>query len=416
MVNDVSEMPEAWIIDAARTPRGIGKPGVGALSSVHPQRILSTVLQALEKRSGLTTGDIDDVIVGCFSQVGRQGGCIARLSVLDAGWGDEPPGFTVNRYCGSGLTAVNLAVMGICSGAQKLLISGGVEQMSGVPSVAAPTPFDCGNTHLRAQHAQTHQGICADLVASIEGITREELDSFAYHSQQRAAAAMKEGAFSRSIVPVHNDDGTLALDKDEYPRPATTRERLAGLKPAFEGMMDLSVEPGGPTYRQLLRRDYGDVRVAHVHHAGNSSGIVDGAGAVVLASSAYAKAKGLKPRARIRAITTSGGSPELMLNAPAPAARKALKSAGMTTDDIDLIEINEAFAVVPLKFMREMDVDHSKVNVVGGAIALGHPIGATGAILLGTLLDELERRDLTTGLVTMCTGGGMAPCTIIERI
>ena len=415
-MSGVSAVPEAWIIDAARTPRGIGKPGVGALSSVHPQRILSTVLQALEKRSALATDDIDDVIVGCFAQVDKQGGCIARLSVLDAGWGDEPPGFTVNRYCGSGLTAVNLAVMGIWSGAQNLVISGGVEQMSGVPSVAAPTPFDCGNVHLRAQHAQTHQGICADLIASIEGFTREELDSFAFQSQQRAAAAMKDGAFSRSIMPVHHHDGTLALGMDEYPRPATTMERLAGLKPAFEGIMDLPVEPGGPTYRQLVQTDYGGVRVSHVHHAGNSSGIVDGAGAVVLASPAYAKAKGLKPRARIRAIAASGGSPELMLNAPAPAARKALKSAGMTMDDIDLIEINEAFAVVPLKFMREMHLDHGKVNVVGGAIALGHPIGATGAILLGTLLDELERRDLTTGLVTMCTGGGMAPCTIIERI
>lgn len=415
-MNDVSEMPEAWIIDAARTPRGIGRPGVGALSSVHPQRILATVLQELEKRSGLITRDIDDVIIGCFSQVGMQGGCIARLSVLDAGWGEEPPGFTVNRYCGSGLTAVNLGIMGIWSGAQNLVIAGGVEQMSGVPSVAAATPFDCGNRHLRKQHAQTHQGICADLVASLEGITREELDSFAYHSQRRAAAAMKEGAFSRSIVPVYDDDGTVALEKDQYPRPTTTMERLAGLKPAFEDMMDRPVDTHGPSYRQLLQRDYGDVRVAHVHHAGNSSGIVDGGGAVVLASPSYAKAHGLKPRACIRSIATSGGSAELMLNAPAPAARKALKSAGMTTADIDLIEINEAFAVVPIKFMREMDVDHSKVNVVGGAIALGHPIGATGAILLGTLLDELERRDLTTGLVTMCTGGGMAPCTIIERI
>ena len=409
-------MSEAWIIDAARTPRGIGKAGSGALSSVHPQRILSTVLKALEARNGLTTRDIDDVIVGCFAQTAQQGGCIARQSVLDAGWGAEPPGFTVNRYCGSGLTAVNLGVMGIWSGAQNLVIAGGVEQMSGVPSVAAPTLFDCGNAHLRALHAQTHQGICADLIASIEGITREQLDSFAYHSQQRAAAAMNAGAFSRSTVPVYHDDGALALDKEEYPRPATTLERLASLQPAFEGMMDVALDAEGLTYRQLLERDYKDVGVVHVHHGGNSSGIVDGAGAVVLASPDYAKAHGLKPRARIRAIATAGGSPELMLNAPAPAARKALRSAGMTINNINLIEINEAFAVVPLKFMRDMDVDHSKVNTVGGAIALGHPIGATGAILMGTLLDELERRDLTTGLVTLCTGGGMAPCAIIERV
>jgi acetyl-CoA C-acetyltransferase len=408
-------MPEAWIIDAARTPRGIGKAGTGALSSVHPQRILSTVLKALEARNGLTTRDIDDVIVGCFAQTAKQGGCIARQSVLDAGWGAEPTGFTVNRYCGSGLTAVNLAVMGIWSGAQHLVIAGGVEQMSGVPSVAAPTLFDCGNAHLRALHAQTHQGICADLIASIEGITREQLDSFAYYSQQRAAAAMKAGAFSRSTVPVYHDDGALALDKEEYPRPATTLERLASLNPAFEGMTDVALDAEGLTFRQLLERDYKDVELVHVHHGGNSSGIVDGAGAVVLASPDYAKAHGLKPRARIRAIATAGGSPELMLNAPAPAVRKALRSAGMTINNIDLIEINEAFAVVPLKFMRDMDVDHSKVNTVGGAIALGHPIGATGAILMGTLLDELERRDLTTGLVTLCTGGGMAPCAIIER-
>lgn len=408
-------MPEAWIIDAARTPRGIGKSGTGALSSVHPQRILATVLKALEARNGLTTRDIDDVIVGCFAQTAGQGGCIARQSVLDAGWGAEPTGFTVNRYCGSGLTAVNLGVMGIWSGAQNLVIAGGVEQMSSVPSVATPTLFDCGNSHLRALHAQTHQGICADLIASIEGITREELDTFAYHSQRRAAAAMAEGAFSRSTVPVYRDDGTLALDKEEYPRPGTTVERLAALKPAFEGMIDLALDTDGLTYRQLLARDFGEVRISHVHHGGNSSGIVDGAAAVVIASPAYAKANALKPRARIRAIATAGDSPELMLNAPAPAARKALRSAGMAISDIDLIEINEAFAVVPLKFMRDMDVDHAIVNTVGGAIALGHPIGATGAILVGTLLDELERRDLTTGLVTLCTGGGMAPCAVIER-
>jgi acetyl-CoA C-acetyltransferase len=407
---------EAWIIDAARTPRGVGRRGKGALSAVHPQRILSTVLQALAQRNGLLTDDIDDVIIGCFAQVDQQGGCVARQAILDAGWGSAPTGFTVNRYCGSGLTAVNQGVMGIWSGAQHLVIAGGVEKMSGVPSVSAPTLFDCGNEHLRALHAQTHQGICADLVAAIEGFTREDLDSFASSSQQRTAAAIAEGAFARSTVPVYHDDGRLALDREENPRPATTMERLAELKPAFAEMLDVPLDGRGLTYRQLLARDYADVRVTHVHHGGNSSGIVDGAGAVVLASPEYAKANGLKPRARVRAISVAGDSPELMLNAPAPAARKALRSAGMTMDDIDLVEINEAFAVVPLKFMRELDVDHAKVNVVGGAIALGHPIGATGAILVGTLLDELERRDLATGLVTLCTGGGMAPATIIERL
>lgn len=409
-------MREAWIIDAARTPRGIGKAAQGALSAIHPQRILSTVLKLLAERNGLTTDDIDDVIIGCFAQTAAQGGCIARQSVLDAGWGAKPPGFTVNRYCGSGLTAVNQAVMGIWSGAQDLVIGGGVEQMSSTPSVSALTLFDCGNPHLRALHAQTHQGICADLIASMEGVSREELDTFAYHSQKRAAAAIQAGAFAHSTVPVYHDDGTLALDKEEYNRPGTTIERLAALKPAFEGMLDLALDSNGLTYRQLLERDYSDVKVSHVHHGGNSSGIVDGAGAVVLASPEYAKAHGLKPRARVRAIATAGGSPELMLDAPAPAARKALQSAGMTVDDIDLFEINEAFAIVPLIFMRELGVDHAKLNVVGGAIALGHPIGATGAILVGTVLDELERRDLSTGLVTLCTGGGMAPAAIIERI
>ena len=409
-------MREAWIIDAARTPRGIGKPEVGALYSVHPQRILSTVLKALQDRTGIIPADVDDVVIGCFAQIDQQGGCIARQSVLDAGWGDRTPGFTVNRYCGSGLTAVNQAVMGIWSGAQDLVVAGGIEQMSGVPSVSAPTLFDCGNLHLRALHLQTHQGICADLVATIEGITREDVDSFAYQSQQRAAAAIEEGAFSKSTVPVHRDDGTLALATEQYPRPSTTIERLAQLKPAFEDMMDVPLDADGLTYREMLKRDYGDVQISHVHHGGNSSGIVDGAGAVVLASPDYAKANDLRPRARIRAIATAGDSPELMLNAPAPAARKALEAAGMTMDDVDLVEINEAFAVVPIKFMRDLNVDHSKVNVVGGAIALGHPIGATGAILVGTLLDELERRDLSTGLVALCTGGGMAPCAIIERI
>jgi acetyl-CoA C-acetyltransferase len=409
-------MPEAWIIDAARTPRGIGRADKGALSSVHPQRILSTVLKALAERNSLETDDIDEVIVGCFAQTGAQGGCIARQAVLDAGWGAKPPGFTVNRYCGSGLTAVNQAVMGIWSGAQDLVIGGGVEQMSSTPSVSGPTLFDCGNIHLRSLHAQTHQGICADLIASIQGVSREKLDRFAYDSQQRAAAAIEAGAFERSTVPVYHDDGTLALDKEEYNRPATTIEKLASLNPAFEGLLDFALSSDGLTYRQLLKRDYRDVDVVHVHHGGNSSGIVDGAGAVVLASPDYAKAHGLKPRARIRAVATAGSSPELMLDAPAPAARKALQAAGMTIDDIDLFEINEAFAIVPIIFMRELGIDHAKVNVVGGSIALGHPIGATGAILVGTLLDELERRDLSTGLVTLCTGGGMAPAAIIERI
>ena len=407
---------EAWIIDAARTPRGVGRPGKGALSAVHSQRILSTVLQELAQRNRLLTDDIDDVIIGCFAQVDQQGGCVARQAILDAGWGSAPTGFTVNRYCGSGLTAVNQGVMGIWSGAQHLVIAGGVEKMSGVPSVSAPTLFDCGNEHLRALHAQTHQGISADLVAAIEGFTREDLDSFAYSSQQRTAAAIAEGAFVRSTVPVYHDDGRLALDREENPRPATTKERLAELKPAFAEMLDVPLDESrldlsSAAGAGLCRRS-GCSCAPRRQFVGHRRWCRCGCSGLA----GYAKANGLKPRARIRAISVAGDSPELMLNAPAPAARKALRSAGMTMDDIDLVEINEAFAVVPLKFMRELDVDHAKVNVVGGAIALGHPIGATGAILLGTLLDELERRDLATGLVTLCTGGGMAPATIIERL
>lgn len=409
-------MREAWIIDAARTPRGIGKAGTGALASIHPHRILSTVLKAIAVRNDIQTDDIDDVIIGCFAQSGPQRDCIARLAALDAGWGNATPGVTVNRYCGSGLTAVNQAVMGIWSGAQDLVVAGGVEQMSSAPSVSTLTLFDCGNTHLRDLHAQTHQGICADLIATIEGVSREELDLFSVQSQQRAAMAIEKKAFARSIVPVFRDDGSVALETEEYNRPDTSLERLSALKPAFAEMIDMPLDDQGLTYRQLVRREFGDLEVSHVHHGGNSSGIVDGAAALILASPEYANTHGLKPRAKVRAVTTVGSSPELMLDAPAPAARKALRIAGMTPDDIDLFEINEAFAIVPLMFMRELCIDHAKVNVNGGSIALGHPIGATGAIILGTLLDELERQDLETGLATLCTGAGMAPAAIIERM
>jgi acetyl-CoA C-acetyltransferase len=298
---------------------------------------------------------------------------------------------------------------------QQLVVTGGVEQMSALPSIADPSFLDCGNRHLRTLRQQTHQGICADMIATVGGITRAELDDFAYHSQQRAGAAIESGAFAHSNVPVFHDDGQLALDREQYPRPSTTRAALAELKPFFAQMMDLPLDDDGLTYRKILAARFGDLALTHVHHAGNSSGIVDGAAAVVLATPDYARAHGLKPRARIRAIATVGSSPEYMLDGPADAARKALETAGMTIDDIDLVEINEAFAVVPVKFMRELGIDHSKVNVAGGSIALGHPLGATGAILIGTLLDELERRDLTTGLATLCSAGGMAPCAIIER-
>lgn len=410
-------MTEAWIIDTARTPRGIGKVGKGALAEVHPQRLLSTVLTALGKRNNLNTDEVDDVIAGCGSQVGKQGACIARMAALDAGWSNLATGFSIDRFCGSALTAVQLGAMGIMSGMQNLVISGGVESMSYGSTQRGGLPtMDRDNLHLRAIHPQPHQGVCADLIATLEGITREDTEKLAVESQKRADNAIKNGYFNKSVVPVYHDDGSVALDREEFPRPQTTLEGLAQLKPAFTELYQYPLNEEGLTYRKLVEAAYPDVKIDFIHHAGNSSGVVDGASGVVLASPEYAKAHGLKPRARIITVATSGDSPELMLNAPGSAARKALKQAGMTLGDIDLMEVNEAFAVVPLKFMRDLNVDPEKVNVNGGAMALGHPIGATGAMLLGTLLDELERRDLATGLVTMCTGGGMAPCTIIERI
>ncbi|HUD50070.1 acetyl-CoA C-acetyltransferase [Parvibaculum sp.] len=411
-------MKEAWIIDAARTPRGVGKVGKGALTEVHPQRILSTVLKALGERNNLDSDDIDDVIAGCGTQSGKQGACIARMAALDAGWKNTAPGFSLDRFCGSGLTAVNLAAMGVMSGMQDLVVAGGVESMSHgstLPRTGGAT-IDSHNLHLREIHPQPHQGICADLIATLEGISREDTDKLAYESQRRADHAIRNGHFAKSLVPVYHDDGTLALDKEEFPRPGTTLESLAGLKPAFAAMYEFPLDEEGLTYKKLVQKNYPDVVINHIHHAGNSSGVVDGAGAVVIASPEYAKAHGLKPRARIISVATAGDSPELMLNAPVPATKKALQIAGMTLKDIDLIEINEAFAVVPLKFMRDLNVDPAIVNVNGGAMALGHPIGATGAIILGALLDELERRDLNVGLATLCAAGGMAPATIIERM
>jgi acetyl-CoA C-acetyltransferase len=409
-------MQEAWIIDAARTPRGIGKYGKGALSSVHPQRILATVLKALAERNNLNTSEVDDVIAGCGSQIGKQGSCIARMSALDAGYDTKAPGFSLDRFCGSGLTAVNLGAMGIMSGMQNLIVAGGVESMS-YGSTLTPKPFiDSENMHLRNLHPQPHQGICADLIATLEGFSREDTEKLAVESQRRADHAIKHGYFARSLVPVYHEDGSVALDREEFPRPQTTLEGLASLKPAFEAMYNAPLDEEGNSYRKLVEATYPDVKITHIHHAGNSSGVVDGAGAIVLASPEYARAHGLKPRARIRAIANAGDSPELMLNAPVPAAKRALALAGMTIRDIQLFEINEAFAVVPMKFMRDLGVDPSIVNVNGGAMALGHPIGATGAMILGTLLDEMERRDLSVGMATLCAAGGMAPATIIERM
>ena len=411
-------MADALIIDACRTPRGIGKAGKGGLSGIHPQQLGATVLRALAARTGIDTADVDDIIWGTAAQVGPQSGDLGRMSALDAGYDVRASGVTLDRFCGSGITSVNMAAHAIMSGAEDLVIAGGTEMMSmeGRRSGNGPFMMDGGNLRLRARHPQSHQGVCADAVATLEGISRDDVDQLGLESQKRAAAAIAGGHFDKSLVPVHREDGSLALDKEEYPRPQTTREGLAALKPAFTALADYPIDDKGTTYRGLILQQYPDLAINHVHHAGNSSGVVDGSAAVLLASPAYARAHGLKPRARVVATANMGDSPTLMLNAPVPATRKVLAKAGLTVDDIDLFEINEAFAVVAEKFIRDLKLDRDKVNVNGGSIALGHPIGATGSILIGTVLDELERRDLKRGLVTMCTGGGMAPAIIIERV
>jgi acetyl-CoA C-acetyltransferase len=410
-------MAEALIIDACRTPRGIGKAGKGALSDIHPQQLGAAVLRALAERTGINTGDIDDIIWGTSAQVGPQSGDMGRMSALDAGYDIRASGVTLDRFCGSGITTVNMAAASIMAGQEDLVIAGGTEKMSmQVRRGDGPMMMDSGNLRLRARHPQSHQGVCADAVATLEGISREDTDKLALTSQQRAAHAIQNGHFDKSLVPVYREDGSLALDKEEYPRPQTTLEGLAALKPAFPAVADFVLDDKGTTYRKLILDKYPDLEINHIHHAGNSSGVVDGSGALLLASPAYAKSHGLKPRARVVAMANMGDSPTLMLNAPVPAARKVLAKAGLTEADIDLWEINEAFAVVAEKFIRDLKLDREKVNVNGGSIALGHPIGATGSILIGTLLDELERRDLKRGLVTMCAAGGMAPAIIIERV
>ena len=410
-------MTEAWIIDACRTPRGIGKAGKGALWDVHPQQLGATVLKALAERNKLDTKEVGDIIWGTSSQVGPQGGDLGRMSALDAGYDVRSSGVTIDRFCGSGISAVNFAAACIMSGMEDLVIGGGTEMMSmGGRRGDGPMIMDNGNMRLRLHHPQTHQGVCADAIATLEGISREALDEAGYVSQQRADVAIKEGRFKKSLIPVYKEDGTLALDHDEYPRPQTTREGLAALKAAFPALANAPLDDKGTTYLSLILQAYPDLKIEHVHHAGNSSGVVDGSGAVLLASADYAKAHGMKPRAKIRAMANMGDRPELMLNAPVPAAKKVLEKAGLKKEDIDLWEINEAFAVVSEKFQRDLDLDRYKVNVNGGSIALGHPIGATGAILIGTVLDELERRGKQFGLVTMCAAGGMAPAVIIERI
>ncbi|HEV7691061.1 MAG TPA: acetyl-CoA C-acetyltransferase [Hyphomonadaceae bacterium] len=412
-------MTDALIIDACRTPRGIGRIGKGALADIHPQQLGATVLKAIAERNHINTADVDDVIWGTSSQVGKQSRDLGRMAALDAGFDTRASGVTIDRFCGSGISSVNFAASTIMSGMSDLVIAGGTEMMSFTTSQADPKNpqmMDAGNLRLRARHPQSHQGVCADAIATLENIPRADLDALALESQVRADRAIREGRFSKGVVPVMKEDGSLALDHEEFPRPQTTMEGLAGLKPAFEAMAEAPLNERGDTYGGMIRQVYPDLKIKHVHHAGNSSGVVDGAAAVLLASPDYARKHGLKPRGRVLAMANMGDSPTLMLNAPVPAARKVLEKAGLTIDDIDLFEINEAFAVVAEKFIRDLKLDRDKVNVNGGAMALGHPIGATGSILIGTLLDELERRDLKRGLVTMCAAGGMAPAIIIERV
>jgi len=406
---------EAWIIDAVRSPRGKGKE-TGALHNVHPQRVLAQVLNGLRDRNNLDTSDVDDVIMGCGAGSGDHSMDIARMAALDAGWSLDAPGVTLNRFCGSGQQAVNFAAMGILSGMQDIVVAGGVESMSR-PSPMHVDGFTANNQHLTDQFAMVPQGISADLIATIEGFSRQDCDELAEESQRRAAIAINEGRFENSLIPIFHNDGTLALAVDEHPRPGTTLADLTKLSPSFEQMGAYKKDPAGLSIDQTAMLAYPHVKaINHVHHGGNSSGVVDGAAAVLVTSPDYAKAHGLKPRARIIMTAVAGTEPVIMLTAPGPAAQRVLKKAGMTFNDIDLLEVNEAFAAVVLKFLKDTGVSLDKVNVNGGAMALGHPIGATGAMLIGTLIDELERRDLSTGLITMCTGGGMGTATIIERI
>ncbi len=407
-------MSEAYIIDACRTPRGIGKQGKGSLAHLHPQHLGSTVLKALQERNGFDTADVDDVVWGTSSQVMEQSGDIGRMSALDAGYDMKASGVTLDRFCGSGITSANIAAASVKAGLEDLVVSGGTEMMS-LPKKGM-LPMGAGNAHLQEIHPQSHQGVCADAIATLEGIDRETLDALAVETQNRAEVAIKEGRFDKSLVPVFNLDGTLALDREEFPRPGTTMESLATLAPSFPMVADYRHSDDAKTFRELINQKFPDLDIQHVHHAGNSSGVVDGSAAILWASEDYTKAHGLTPRARIAAMANMGDDPTLMLNAPVPAARKVLEKAGMTVDDVDIFEINEAFAVVSEKFQRDLDLDREKVNVNGGAMALGHPIGATGAILINTALDELERQDKQVGLITMCAGGGMAPAIIIERV
>ena len=402
-------MPDAFIYDHVRTPRGRGKVD-GALHEVTALNLASQTLGAIKSRNNLDTALVDDVVMGVVDPVGEAAADIARTAALVAGYGDSVAGVQINRFCASGLDAVNFAAAQIMSGQQELAVGGGVESMSrvGIGSAGGAWAVD---PSIAVAHYFLPQGVSADLIATKYGFSRDDVDAYAVESQKRAATAWQEGRFERSVVPVKDVNGMTILAKDEHMRPETTMQSLAALQPSFVQMGEL----GG--FDAVAIQAHPEVEfINHVHHAGNSSGIVDGAAAVLIGSKQAGEMIGLKPRARIRAFANIGSDPALMLTGPIDVTKKALKTAGMQLSDIDLIEINEAFASVVLRFLQAFKLDTSNVNVNGGAIAMGHPLGATGAIILGTLVDELERRNLTTGLVTLCIGAGMGTATIIERL
>jgi acetyl-CoA C-acetyltransferase len=399
---------EAMIFDAIRTPRGKGKRD-GSLHEVKPVTLLAGVLQELQRRLDFDTGEVDDVVMGCVTASGEQGSCIAKTAALAAGWDWKVPGFQLNRFCASGLEAVNLAAQKVRSGWEDLVVAGGIESMSRVPMGSDRGAWAC-DPQTSIDTAFIPQGISADLIATLEEFSRDEVDEFALQSQKKAAAARESGRFKKSVVPVKDAIGDVILDHDEFIKPHTTREGLAALKLSFDKVGEMG-------YDAVAIRRYPQVeRIRHVHTAGNSSGIVDGSAAVLIGTEKKGKALGLKPRARIVAAALSGADPTIMLTGPMPAARKALEKAKLKINQIDLFEVNEAFAVVPMKFMKELGVPEEKVNVNGGSIAMGHPLGATGAMILGALIDELERRKLRYGLATLCVGGGMGIATIVERL
>jgi acetyl-CoA C-acetyltransferase len=401
-------MTEAYIFDAVRTPRGKGKKD-GSLHEVKPITLLTTLLHALAERNNLDTSKVEDLVLGCVTPIADQGGDIAKTAAIAAGWSDNVSGVQINRFCASGLEAVNLAAMKIRSGWEDLVVAGGVESMSRIAmgSDGGPWALD-PQTNMKAGFVP--QGVGADLIATLDGYSRNDVDQFAAHSQAKAAAAQAEGRFDQSIIPVKDGAGVTILDKDEFIRAGTTAEKLGNLAASFEMM-------GNMGFDAIALQKYPEAeKINHVHHAGNSSGIVDGAALVLIGSEKIGKELGLTPRAKIIATALVGTDPTIMLTGPAPAARKALEKAGLTIDDIDLFEVNEAFAAVVMRFINELNVPAEKVNVNGGAIAMGHPLGATGAMILGTLLDELERTGKKRGLATLCVGGGMGIATIIERV